>query len=132
MVYLPLMKASMTINPKDLESLSPEEKRALLAQLLKKKAEAAEPAPSQKIPLQSRETTAFPLSFAQQRLWYLDQLSLDGSVYNLPLLIRLKGWLNVTALEESLNKVIARHEVLHTKFNTVDGEPRQTIFPVQF
>src|ERR1044072_1158763 len=110
----------MKINPKDLENLNPEEKRALLAQLLKKKAAAAEPAAPQRIPVQNREAATFPMSFGQQRLWYLEQLNSEGSVYNLPVMMHLKGQLNIAALEESLNKISARHEMLRTNFITVD------------
>ncbi|HHO69806.1 MAG TPA: amino acid adenylation domain-containing protein [Gammaproteobacteria bacterium] len=66
-----------------------------------------------------------PLSFAQQRLWYLDQLEPGASVYNLPFAYRLRGELDAAALEESLNALIARHEVLRTTFDSASGTPRQ-------
>ncbi|MGD1897772.1 MAG: amino acid adenylation domain-containing protein [Phormidesmis sp.] len=68
-----------------------------------------------------------PLSFAQQRLWFLHQMQLDSAVYNLPLAIRVGGTLDVQAFTESLNRIVQRHEVLRTQFITVDGQPVQKI-----
>jgi amino acid adenylation domain-containing protein len=70
-----------------------------------------------------------PLSFAQRRLWIFDQLELDRSVYNIPAAYRLKGLLNMRALERAFNEIIRRHEILRTRFSAVDGEPVQIIFP---
>jgi aspartate racemase len=70
-----------------------------------------------------------PLSFAQQRLWFIDQLEPKSSAYNIPADYRLTGQLNITALEQSLNKIIQRHEVLRTTFPSVDGQPSQAIAP---
>ena len=69
------------------------------------------------------------MSFAQQRLWFLDQLEPSGSFYNLPAAVRLRGVLNVAALEQTLSEVVRRHEALRTTFVAVDGEPRQVIEP---
>ncbi|MET0648995.1 MAG: condensation domain-containing protein [Pyrinomonadaceae bacterium] len=66
-----------------------------------------------------------PLSFAQQRLWFLEQLEPGNSSYNLSADLRLKGRLDVRALARSLDEVVRRHEVLHTTFADVDGEPAQ-------
>jgi hypothetical protein len=70
-----------------------------------------------------------PLSFAQQRLWFFGQLESDGTFYNMPRAVRLRGKLNVHAMESSLNQIAARHEVLRTTFITVDDEPVQVIAP---
>ncbi|MDZ7967789.1 MAG: amino acid adenylation domain-containing protein [Nostoc sp. DedSLP03] len=68
-----------------------------------------------------------PLSYAQQRLWFLDKLNPNSAFYNLLLALRLAGTLNRTALEQSLQEIIYRHEALRTNFITVDGEPVQVI-----
>ncbi|MDF5714836.1 MAG: amino acid adenylation domain-containing protein [Rhizonema sp. NSF051] len=68
-----------------------------------------------------------PLSFAQQRLWFLDQLEPGNPFYNISRAVILKGSLNVTALEQSLNEIVRRHEVLRTNFRDVDGYPVQEI-----
>ena len=70
-----------------------------------------------------------PLSFAQQRLWFLAQLEPDSWFYNLPFVLRLKGMLDVSALEESFRELIRRHEVLRTTFATIEGQPVQVIAP---
>ena len=76
----------------------------------------------------SRETD-LPLSFAQQRLWFLQQLDPDSNAYIMPLAVRLKGQLDVGALEKAINEVTRRHEVLRTTFAEVDGSPVQRISP---
>ena len=68
-----------------------------------------------------------PLSFAQQRLGFIDQLDPGNSVYNFPAAVRLTGPLDLTALQQSLNEIVKRHEVLRTTFVTVDGRPAQVI-----
>src|SRR6202158_2878745 len=68
-----------------------------------------------------------PLSFAQQRLWFLDQLEPDNPFYNLPQAIRLTGVLNAGALEQTIHAIIARHESLRTTFKSIDGTPAQVI-----
>ena len=71
--------------------------------------------------------TGIALSFAQQRLWFLDQLEPGSSFYNLPVALRLLGGLDIGALEKALNEIIKRHESLRTKFATVAGQPVQVI-----
>ncbi len=82
------------------------------------------------LPLQpiSRSQT-IPISFSQEQLWFLHQLTPEESVYNEPCTIRLKGAINVDALEKALNEIIKRHESLRTRFLTVDGQPVQVIDP---
>jgi amino acid adenylation domain-containing protein len=72
---------------------------------------------------------ALPLSFAQQRLWFLDQLEPNSPFYNNPVALRLSGGLDVAALERSLNEIVRRHETLRTTFAAVDGRPVQVIAP---
>ena len=72
-----------------------------------------------------------PLSFAQQRLWFIDQMLPGSIMYNLPLAVRLRGKLAFRALEETLSEIVRRHEVLRTTFRAVDGQPVQVIHPSQ-
>ncbi|MBD2002953.1 MULTISPECIES: non-ribosomal peptide synthetase [Cyanophyceae] len=74
-------------------------------------------------------TINLPLSFAQARLWFLEQLQPGTAVHNIPAAVRLSGSLNVAALEQSFNEIIKRHEALRTVFVTVDGQPFQAIAP---
>lgn len=69
----------------------------------------------------------FPLSFGQQRLWFLHQFEPDSSSNNMPVVVRFTGNLNVAVLEESLREVVRRHEVLRTTFPAVNGKPTQVI-----
>jgi amino acid adenylation domain-containing protein/non-ribosomal peptide synthase protein (TIGR01720 family) len=71
----------------------------------------------------------FPLSFAQQRLWFLDQLEGTGSAYNIPGTICLSGELDIPALERSVSEIVKRHEVLRTVFVAEHGQPKQVILP---
>ena len=68
-------------------------------------------------------------SYAQERLWFLDQLIADSSVYNVHNVARIKNRLNTRALEQTLNEIVRRHESLRTTFATVDGQPFQVISP---
>ncbi|HEY0604396.1 MAG TPA: amino acid adenylation domain-containing protein, partial [Herpetosiphonaceae bacterium] len=75
---------------------------------------------------------ALPLSFAQQRIWFLDQLQPGSATYNIPAALRLGGTLDVAALVEGLSMIVARHEALRTTFATTDeGRPVQIIGPAQ-
>lgn len=81
------------------------------------------------VPVSRKED--LPLSFAQQRLWFLQQLSPDSQSYKMLEALRLNGSLNIAALEQSLSELIRRHEVLRTTFPTVEGKPIQKIAPPQ-
>jgi amino acid adenylation domain-containing protein len=70
-----------------------------------------------------------PLSFAQQRLWFLDQLEPGGVSYNIPGAVRLRGPLDLDALARSLTEIVRRHESLRTVFPTAAGEPYQLVRP---
>jgi acyl-CoA synthetase (AMP-forming)/AMP-acid ligase II/NAD(P)-dependent dehydrogenase (short-subunit alcohol dehydrogenase family) len=72
---------------------------------------------------------SLPLSFAQQRLWFLDQLEPDSTTYAVPLTVVMEGPLALTAFVAALNGLIARHEVLRTTFQQQDGDPYQLIAP---
>src|SRR5687768_12360894 len=106
-----------------LANLSPA-KRALFEQWLKGKGVAA--LAGWTIPRRiSREFA--PLSFAQQRLWFLHQLEPDSTAYNESTAVRLSGRLDVEVLEKVFNRIIARHEVLRTTIVPVDGNSMQRI-----
>jgi hypothetical protein len=76
-----------------------------------------------------RRDGPLPASFAQQRLWFLDQLEPGSSAYNVPIAVRLVGDLDVPALGRALDEVVRRHEALRTTFASDGGVPRQVIAP---
>ncbi|MBG1264976.1 non-ribosomal peptide synthetase [Nostoc sp. WHI] len=90
-----------------------------------KQVKAAHQLPIQRVPRDGK----LPLSFAQQRLWFVHQISPDSTAYNMLEALRLDGSPNIVALEQSLSELIRRHEVLRTTFPTVDGKPIQLIAP---
>src|SRR3972149_4481308 len=90
---------------------TPQEQRARLLQLLAKK---------------ELGTRLAPLSFSQERFWLEEQLT-PGSINSLSLTVRISGPLNVAALEQSLDEIVRRHEVLRTSFVVINGQPRQSI-----
>jgi amino acid adenylation domain-containing protein len=70
-----------------------------------------------------------PLSFSQQRLWFINQLEGATPQYNLPEAMRLRGALDLEALDRTVSAIVERHEVLRTRFTEVDGEPEQIVDP---
>ena len=70
-----------------------------------------------------------PLSFAQERMWFIEQLEPNSPVHNIPAVFRLRGALDAPALEKSLNELVGRHEVLRSSFAAVAGQPIQVIAP---
>jgi amino acid adenylation domain-containing protein len=85
------------------------------------------PPPLRPIPRDSGQP--LPLSFAQQRLWFLDQLEPDSPLYSVPAAFRLEGPLDVAALAGALAGIVGRHEALRTRFTKAGGEPAQVIAP---
>ncbi len=73
--------------------------------------------------------TVFPLSFAQQRLWFLYQLTPNNPFYNVPAALRLTGTLDQAALERSFHEIVRRHAALRTTFIVIDGQPVQVVAP---
>ncbi len=104
----------MTIDRSLIAKLSPQEKRALLAKILQEK-------------LNKPQT--FPLSFAQARLWVLEQLEPGTLAYNLLIPVGMTGQLNKEAWKQALNAIVERHEILRTTFTIQDGKPLQEIHP---
>jgi amino acid adenylation domain-containing protein len=96
----------------------------LLAQLT-----TADVVPSVPLVKVQKATDVHPLSFAQQRLWFLDQLQPGNPAYSISFAVHLKGLLHVALLEQSLNEIVRRHEVLRTTFSTAEGQPVQVIAP---
>ena len=72
-----------------------------------------------------------PLSFAQERLWFLEQLQPESAAYNICRASRLLGNLSSPALEASLNEIVSRHETLRTAFRLIDGKPVQVVRPAE-
>src|SRR5882762_2599982 len=106
-------------------TLSPE-KKALLEQRLGVAAHGCAKGPViRKRPNQD----SAPLSFAQRQMWIIDQMTPGNPAYNVPYGYRLRGSLDLPALEDSFNEVIERHEPLRTTFAVKDGEPLQLIQP---
>ncbi|MFF0477786.1 amino acid adenylation domain-containing protein [Streptomyces sp. NPDC004284] len=82
--------------------------------------------PEPRTPLVPRDRP-LPLSFGQERLWFIDQLEPPSSAYHIPYLCEVRGTLDVDALERAANRVVARHEVLRTRVAVVDGAPAQLL-----
>lgn len=101
-------------------------RRALLELLIKE--QGVEASSIQRIP-RRQNNNSIPLSFAQQRLWFLEQFDPGASAYNLTGAVLFKGQLNVAVLEQSFNAIAQRHEALRTNFTSVDGKPIQAIAP---
>src|SRR5690606_8202621 len=106
-------------------NLSPE-KRALLEKLLKQR--GVDLNQSLIIPVK-RDGSPLPLSFAQQRRWFLDQLEPNSPIYTIPTAVRLSGKLDVGALDATLDALVQRHESLRTTFSEHAGSPVQVIAP---
>ncbi|MEO0515666.1 MAG: amino acid adenylation domain-containing protein [Cyanobacteria bacterium P01_A01_bin.116] len=129
------------VNSPDISNLTAEQKRELLTQLMQRKAakksnltstkKSEQPAPnlgdSPARDTQSQGLNTAPLSFAQQRLWFIDQLQPNQTVYTIPAALRLQGALQVDTLQRCLNEIVDRHEILRTQFVAVEGNPSQTI-----
>jgi len=107
-----------------LSQLSPEQREALLKKLQQQKQQSS--VPSSSIPMQPRDQ-GLPLSFPQQRLWFLQQLEGPSATYNVAAAIRLKGELNIEALRRTIETIVGRHEILRTVFIEERGQAVQRI-----
>lgn len=113
---------------KPLAGLSPSQLELLRLRLAKADKKGAERA---SIPLRAhtRIDNTAPLSFAQQRIWFLNQFTPDTSAYNIIRGIRLSGRLSIPAFEQTINEIVRRHEALRTTFALKDNQPTQLIAP---
>src|SRR5215211_2706488 len=103
-----------------LAKLSPEQRAHFRSRLMQKGADQPN------IPRREASNRC-PLSFAQERLWFLQQLEPEDTSYNIRQGIRVKGALEVGALQQSFTEIVSRHEALRTRFEMVNGEPVQVI-----
>src|SRR5262245_42337778 len=117
----------MTDVKRTLGSLS----RQKLALLSAKMKERTVKAPPDEINRRPDPLAPSRLSFAQQRLWFLDQLAPNSPFYNVPGAVRLEGKLEIQVLERVINEVIRRHEVLRARIEVAAGEPVQVVDPWQ-
>ncbi|HET9358456.1 MAG TPA: amino acid adenylation domain-containing protein, partial [Vicinamibacterales bacterium] len=87
--------------------------------------------PGEELPLleRTRQEGPLPLSFAQQRLWFLDRMEPGNPYYNMPTALRVSGDLRVSALEQAIDEIIRRHEVLQNCYVLQQGQPRQVRMP---
>jgi len=97
-------------------------------QLLQKRLHGKSAAAGQTV---SRPANAEPyqLSFAQQRLWFIERFEEGNVAYNIPFAFRLRGQLHLAALERSLEEIVRRHEILRTSFRSIDGKPEAVVQP---
>src|SRR4029450_8534948 len=76
-----------------------------------------------------RSQTKPQLSFAQERLWFIDQLMPGSAAFNVPMAVRLSGPIRVETLQQALDEIVRRHESLRTTFVTADGAPTSVVAP---
>ena len=132
-----------------IKNLSAEQRERLLQKINKRKQQTSPVQPGERadtpteragmphsatqISRQARESNrpTFPLSFTQERLWFLDQVDPGKATYNIPLFVHLTGSLNVTLLEKSFAEIVRRHEALRTHFALKEGQPVQVITPAE-
>jgi len=117
----------MTRIGKDIANLTPQQRAVLEMKLKQQRAKAAPQAP-----IGRRENQdVHPLSFSQQRLWFIDQLQPGESAYHISRALRLKGRLDIDALRRAFETIVSRHEVLRACFINDQGQPVQQIRPVE-
>src|SRR5262245_42177166 len=115
-----------------IESQTAVERRPELTQarrdLIEKRLRHALKSPARTVSIPRRtDAESAPLSFAQQRLWFIDQLEPGSPAYHVATSLRLRGSLDAVALEKSIAPIIERHEILRTRFPSIDGTPIQVI-----
>ncbi len=110
-------------NQEQLDRLTPAQREALERKLLERRARSAK---ADRIP-KLEPGGPRPLSFAQERMWFLNRLQPEASIYNVPEAMRVRGAIDVDAFAEAVNDVAAVHEILRTTYTTVGGEPTQVV-----
>src|SRR5262245_12600459 len=113
--------------PLDWTMLSPERRR--LIELLMQEEEEQAAAARAAIRPRAGGAGPLPLSFSQQRLWFLDQITGSDPIYNESIVVRLRGQLEPAILDRSLAAIVQRHEVLRTTFTFAGGQPAQVVHP---
>ncbi len=117
-------------SPQDrLAGLSREQRALLFEQIRRRKEKERAAAPPDGIPRRPPGLDPLPLSFAQERLWFIDRLQPGLSAYNMPLALRISGETSPAIFAALLGEVVRRHEVLRTTFREVDGQPVQVVAP---
>ena len=117
----------MTDLSKLLGELSPEQWKLLQLRLKKKQSAQGEPGKAGRIPRRDPGRQELPLSFSQQRLWFLDQWEPGNPAYNMFAAFRLEGTLDPAALARAIEEIVRRHESLRTTFTSEAGRPRQVV-----
>ncbi|MEM9486114.1 MAG: condensation domain-containing protein, partial [Cyanobacteria bacterium P01_F01_bin.116] len=108
---------------KRLATLSPQKREAFLKLLQQ---EGIDPTKLPILPA-NRQSNTFPLSWSQERLWFIHQLEGPSATYNIPVVLKISGTVQVDALEKTLDAIARRHAVLRTTFDAVDGKPVQIV-----
>src|SRR5215217_6912328 len=111
----------------NITSLTPEQQALLLRWLQKKQAKSDGQTNVYSAIPRALRTGDIPVSFAQQRIWFLDQLTPGTAAYNFGQAVRISGALDIPSLQRSFNEIVRRHESLRTRFAATDGVPRQII-----
>lgn len=114
----------MSTNSRRMEQMSTAQRTALALRLRKARQGRGS---DRQIPPRPRGMVELPLTFMQEQLWFLDQLTPGSPTYNIPCVIRLRGRLEVSALEQALHRVVERHESLRTSFINKSGRPLQVV-----
>ncbi|MFL5383053.1 MAG: amino acid adenylation domain-containing protein [Longimicrobiaceae bacterium] len=112
---------------KDRKSSLSEAKRALLSRRLR--SEVRSPRAHEVVTRCAGEGPAFPLSFAQERMWFVSQLDPDAAVYNIPVSVLIRADVDIPTLERAAAEVIRRHEALRTAYRAIDGQVMQVVEP---
>src|SRR5262245_33622019 len=107
----------------------PPERRLLIERLLKARAECRKEAESTKEEHDAYDPASPPLSFGQERIWIVDQLTPGSALFNEPIVLGLPSAIDARVLERTINEIVRRHDVLRAQFPAENGQPVQHIVP---